>query len=203
MMNKTSEKLEQMLTGYESERRITQEEFMDWKDKYNWELIEGIPFKSRGVSLHHQRVNGNLMQELSWYVGDNPVSIYHYPLHVHLHLFEERSTMVQPDIAVYRDRCYNECLKEVGAPDFIVEVMMIETMHRDGNIKYELYKKYGVKEYWRVDPFAKQINKYVLNEFGKYEATYYSGDDQAFSTVLPGYKVSLEDAFATRRRGLL
>jgi Uma2 family endonuclease len=39
-----------------------------------------------------------------------------------------------------------------GAPDLIAEVLSPGTAHIDRRRKFRLYEKYGVREYWLVDP---------------------------------------------------
>lgn len=47
-----------------------------------------------------------------------------------------------------------------GAPDLIIEVLLPSTAPRDRGIKFEIYEKYGVREYWMVDPEARYIEVY-------------------------------------------
>ncbi len=49
-----------------------------------------------------------------------------------------------------------------GAPDLVVEVLSPSTAGRDRGKKFELYQKYGVREYWLIDTDAKFIEVYVL-----------------------------------------
>jgi len=51
-----------------------------------------------------------------------------------------------------------------GAPDLIIEILSPSTAYRDRGIKYEMYEKHGVREYWLVDPEAAFIEVYVLAE---------------------------------------
>ncbi len=39
-----------------------------------------------------------------------------------------------------------------GAPDLIAEILSPSTAHIDRKRKFRLYEKYGVREYWLVDP---------------------------------------------------
>ncbi|RXZ84188.1 Uma2 family endonuclease [Paenibacillaceae bacterium] len=39
-----------------------------------------------------------------------------------------------------------------GAPTIIIEVLSPSTALKDFNEKFNLYQKYGVQEYWVVDP---------------------------------------------------
>ena len=55
-----------------------------------------------------------------------------------------------------------------GAPDMVVEIISKSTKNRDYTTKKDTYEKYGVKEYWIVDPFIKSVSVYLLRD-GKYE----------------------------------
>lgn len=45
-----------------------------------------------------------------------------------------------------------------GAPDLIIEILSPSTAVKDKREKFQLYQKYGVKEYWIVDPEARYID---------------------------------------------
>jgi Uma2 family endonuclease len=47
-----------------------------------------------------------------------------------------------------------------GPPNIIVEVVSEETRHRDENDKRKLYERYGVDEYWIVDPVIDTMKIY-------------------------------------------
>lgn len=55
-----------------------------------------------------------------------------------------------------------------GTPDLVVEVLSKSTKKKDITVKKDTYEKFGVKEYWIVDPFIKSVSVYLLRE-GKYE----------------------------------
>ena len=55
-----------------------------------------------------------------------------------------------------------------GTPDLVVEVLSPSTARNDRFNKKALYEKYGVKEYWIVDPLGKTIEVYHLID-GKFE----------------------------------
>ena len=50
----------------------------------------------------------------------------------------------------------------VGAPELIVEVGSPSTRKRDLTIKRRLYERFGVEEYWTVDPELDTIAVYRL-----------------------------------------
>lgn len=55
-----------------------------------------------------------------------------------------------------------------GVPDMVVEVLSKSTKKNDVTIKKDTYEKFGVKEYWIVDPVMENIDVYVLRD-GKFE----------------------------------
>ncbi|MBR0289755.1 MAG: Uma2 family endonuclease [Selenomonadaceae bacterium] len=54
-----------------------------------------------------------------------------------------------------------------GAPDMVVEVLSNSTRKKDLTIKKDTYEAQGVREYWIVDPRAKSVMVYILQD-GKY-----------------------------------
>jgi Uma2 family endonuclease len=62
-------------------------------------------------------------------------------------------------------------------------------------VKRQLYGKYGVKEYWVVDPYKRAIEIYHLKgQTLKLKAT--SGEqDELVSTVMAGFTCKVESIF--------
>jgi Uma2 family endonuclease len=61
----------------------------------------------------------------------------------------------------------------------------------------QLYGKFGVQEYWIVDPRNRVIELYVL-ELGVLERKAVAGpDEEIVSTVLPGFHCRTSDIFAS------
>lgn len=49
-------------------------------------------------------------------------------------------------------------------PDLIVEIILPSSVVRDRKVKFQLYEKFGVKEYWIIDPINKIIEQYILKD---------------------------------------
>jgi Uma2 family endonuclease len=49
-----------------------------------------------------------------------------------------------------------------GVPDLIVEILSKGNAKHDSTIKKELYEKFGVQEYWIVNPDTKEALGYTL-----------------------------------------
>lgn len=125
----------------------------------------------------------------------------------------DRNTVVSPDVVIV---CDPEKIKErriEGAPDLVVEVLSPSTGKRDRTEKFALYERFGVKEYWIVEPAAQSVDVFLLKDgrfeydnhyanVGKEEFDDSTAEQQAeIHTVIPvtvcgGFDVDLKDIFA-------
>ena len=85
----------------------------------------------------------------------------------------ERRHLVQP-YAVTR-----------AAPDIAVEVLSPSTAAIDRGRKMRMFARYGVPEYWIVDPIRRRIEVHVLEEGSYRRAQVASVDDTVRSLLLP------------------
>jgi Uma2 family endonuclease len=82
-----------------------------------------------------------------------------------------------------------------GAPDLVVEILSPSTASDDRGIKYETYEKYGVREYWLVDPDAKYVEVY-RHEAGKFQRQGVYKPNQPFvSAALGGATINSQSWF--------
>jgi Uma2 family endonuclease len=81
-----------------------------------------------------------------------------------------------------------------GAPDLVLEILSPSTRERDLGEKLALYARFGIPEYWVVDPKARSITVYVLRG-DRYEPLPQE-DGIARSEVLPGLAIDVAALFA-------
>lgn len=76
-------------------------------------------------------------------------------------------TILQPDL-LYVSKGRRHIIKErvEGPPDLAIEIIS-GTGRRDRVEKLDLYARYGVAEYWIVDPDS-QLIEFLINENGRY-----------------------------------
>lgn len=127
------------------------------------ELIDGIIIMSPMRNVAHQQVLGKICIEIHRFVDAAKVGeMFMGPLDTYL---DENSNAVQPDLQVI--------LKENlgimgddgyihGSPNMVLEVFMPESRDHDLITKKELYERFGVKEYWVIDPADKLAIGYAL-----------------------------------------
>jgi len=100
--------------------------------------------------------------------------------------------VLQPDVVFFRpERAHLVDLDRAirHAPDLCVEILSTSTEANDRRRKLQMFARYGVPEYWVIDPVTESIEVYRL-ETGSYMlAQRVSEDDEVRSTVLPGARL--------------
>ena len=76
-----------------------------------------------------------------------------------------------------------------------MEILSPGTLERDKIVKKSLYGKYGVKEYWIVDPTGKLIEVLTLREEGFEVFGIFFLDDELTSMLLKNLRIPLREVF--------
>ena len=162
------------------------------EDGNRYELIEGELFVSCAPSLTHQGIVVSLLFAFSQYLRENPIGkVWPGPGVI----FSDFSGVI-PDV-IYIS---NERQKEIatgarvsGAPDLIIEILSpgAENERRDRHAKRQPYRKYGVKEYWIVDPEKRAIQVYRSSKL-RLVATL-SLRDEVTTPLLPGFSCKVKE----------
>lgn len=145
--------------------KFTYQDYAQLPDDKRYELIEGEFFLVPAPYLYHQRILRRFAMAISTYVEDRQLGeVFFAPCDVVL----SDINVVQPDlIFVSRERM--AILTEAniqGSPDLVVEILSVSTKQRDLGIKRNLYAKYGVRDYWIVDPESKTVEMLAWAESG-------------------------------------
>jgi Uma2 family endonuclease len=162
-----------------------------------YELVGGELVMVPSPDPEHQDIVGNLFTALSVHVRRHRLGkVYLAPLDVVLGEGEE-AEVVQPDLLyISPQRQDIIAQKEIrGAPDMVVEVLSPSTAQRDRTLKKKLYAKYGVPEYWIVDPEEETIEVLTLGERGYERAGLYHKNETLASPLLPGLRIPLDEIF--------
>ncbi|MBP5361438.1 MAG: Uma2 family endonuclease [Ruminococcus sp.] len=146
------------------DHKITAEEFFKLtpdNDSERYELINGEVFAQAAPSTSHQRITGGIYRKIGNYIESNSGKCESFisPFDVKL----DDDTVVQPDVLVVCDPSQIDDMRCNGAPDLIIEVTSSNYGH-DYVEKLALYKKYGVREYWIVDPLYKRVMVYFFEK---------------------------------------
>jgi Uma2 family endonuclease len=135
------------------------------EDGLRWELVQGEFVMTPAPSPRHQRVSRKLQYELMTQL-EKPgfAEVIDAPIDVVL----DELNVVQPDLAIVasaRRSIITERAVE-GPPDILVEILSPSSVDRDRHLKHTLYARFGVREYWIVDPIRGLLEAYRLADQG-------------------------------------
>lgn len=129
------------------------------------ELIDNRLYMSPGPIGKHQRVLRDLFLLLNEVVSNQKLGeVFFAPFDVYL---DEEANAVQPDIIFISSpnlHIVNDEDVIHGVPDLLIEVLSPGNPEHDTVTKKNLYERFGVKEYWIVDPATKSTAGYQLEK---------------------------------------
>lgn len=126
------------------------------------ELIDNVIYMSPSPVYKHQSVLQSIFRKLSDEVEDKSKGkVIIAPFDIYL---DEVSNAVQPDITIVLNGTsgLNESGHFHGVPDVVFEILSSGNKSHDLVKKKTLYEKFGVKEYWVIDPETKQAQGFKL-----------------------------------------
>ena len=189
-----------MSLAHQHQEIYSYKDYLTWSDNERWEIIEGVPYNmSPAPSRKHQDVLRELGIVIANYLKDATCTVYFAPFDVRLSKSqneEDVTNVVQPDIAVICDESKLDDRGCNGAPDFIIEIESPSSITHDSIHKFNLYERYGVKEYWIVDPLGGGIMTFILGEDGRYgRPQSYMPDKVINCHILKGLSIDLNEIF--------
>lgn len=126
------------------------------------EVIENQLFTAPSPTPYHQQACGDLFIEISLHVRKHQLGkVFFAPIDLYL---DSTANVVQPDIVfISKSNPLKIDAKGLkGAPDLIIEILSPGNEKYDLGKKKKLYEKFGVKEYWVVDPLTKDAEGFIL-----------------------------------------
>jgi len=174
--------------------KFTYHDYLQLPDDKRYELVEGELYLVPAPNLYHQRISREIVAVLYPHVRKYDLGeVFFAPCDV---VFSDIS-VVQPDlIFVSRERLAILAEANVqGAPDLVVEILSPSTGHRDLGIKRNLYAKYGVREYWIVDPDRKTVEVLSWTESGYRTEAVVPATGTLDSALFPDLELDLAEIF--------
>lgn len=172
--------------------RLTYEDYcLLPNDGKRYEIIDGELFVSPSPSRAHQKVVTRLVYYLLDFVMKHQLGeVYVAPFDVVFSRFD----VVEPDV-LYVSNARAEILTAAnvqGSPDLVVEVLSDSTEKIDRTTKLKLYARFGVREYWIVDPVSCSAEIYRATEAGLELARTLTAEDNLDSPLFPGFALALQ-----------
>jgi Uma2 family endonuclease len=163
-------------------------------DGRRYELMDGVLLMSPSPTPNHQFIVGRLFFYLCQRVDFAGLGrVLQAPVDVEL----APKTVCQPDVLVLLGKNVAKIAEKriVGAPDLAIEVASPGTAAYDRLTKIYAYARYGVQEYWIVDPRSCSIEVFVLENHGYHSLGMFEGKDTLPSQVVPGIRLIRVEQF--------
>lgn len=181
------------MAAIDMNKKYTADEFFEIIPETNekYELIDGEIVMQAAPSTVHQRMVGGLYSEFRNFIKSKGGKCEPFisPYDVKL----DDSNCLQPDLLVVCDPNKIDDKRCNGAPDFVVEVVSGDRS-LDFNKKLELYKSFGVKEYWIADPREERTVTYVFDNGRVTDVSIYPFDAAVPVNIFGGaLKITIND----------
>jgi Uma2 family endonuclease len=161
------------------------------EDGRRWELVDGDLLVSPSPTTRHQTVSRRLQFALMEQLERPGIAqVFDAPMDVVL----SDTDVVQPDLLVVADPGSVGDKAIVGVPDLVIEILSPSNPERDRYLKKSLYERFGVKEYWVVDPELGSVEAWVPGTDGRYtRRALWHAADTATAAGFPQVGVALAD----------
>lgn len=142
--------------------KLTMAEYVELPDDGNrYEILDGDLYMTPAPVPRHQKISRRLQFILYEAFEKRGLGeVYNAPIDVVLGDHD----ICQPDIAlVLAEELDIIGEKNIqGAPTLLIEILSPSTRRKDVLLKSNIYARFGVKDYWIVDPDIDQIDFYRL-----------------------------------------
>ncbi len=185
-------KTKETITRYKAgKKKWTYSDYVNLPDDHNrYEMLEGELLMTPSPVTIHQQVSRELgFHMISFVKKNNLGEVFIAPLDVK---FSE-TNVTEPDL-LFVPKENKEIIKEEniqGAPDLIVEILSPYSSEIDKGKKKDIYQKFGVKEYWIIEPTQQWIEIFILQDdkYKLHQQIEKSG--KIFSEVLKGFDLDI------------
>lgn len=184
---------EVLMTTIDRNAHYTVEDYQKLPESAPFQLIHGkLEYMPSPFDIH-QRIALRLTLLLGAYIELNGLGALRFaPLDVHF----DKDNVYQPDLLfISNERMHILQDFVYGAPDLIIEILSRSTADKDKNEKLETYGKFGVKEYWMIDPKEETVIVYLQKEHSLAFEGEYGKQDKLMGSVLKGFEMEVAKVF--------
>ena len=177
---------------------LTYEDFLLFpEDGKRHELMEGEHYVTPSPNTRHQTISSALHRILGPFIHEHRLGVlFAAPMDVVLSDID----VVEPDL-LFVASARKTIIQEPhihGAPDLVIEILSERTRKVDEVTKRKLYERYGVQEYWIVDPELELVKVYRLTgeRYGRGIEVTKEGGEVLTTPLFSGLSLPLSDLFA-------
>lgn len=150
----------------EAATRASVKDYQQLPEGAKYQLIDGEIITMPSPTVKHQKISLKLTLILGAIIEQKNLGTFLYsPMDVYL----DEENVLQPDL-LFVSKTREKIIKKDGihgAPDVVIEILSPHTAYYDNKKKRLLYEKYGVREYWLIDPEDKEVIGYHRDEKDK------------------------------------
>ena len=173
-------------------KRWSYDEYHTLGDNQRYEVIDGELLMLPGPDTQHQAWIRELTLSLGAYIKTRSLGqLLPSPIDVVL----DSENIVQPDLTFVGRSSLGTIGKQsiVGVPSLVVEIVSLSTIGVDRYKKRRLYSRFGIGEFWVVDPGNAAVEVLVLNGQDYDLISVAAKQGSLRSTVLEGFEVDVSE----------
>lgn len=163
-------------------------------DGIRYELVDGT---LQAMSPAPHPIHQLVCQEVSFYLKQT-CQLEYITFVAPIDVILSENEVRQPDIAMIHKSRVNLVTNRgiEGSPDLVVEILSPSSIKRDRKDKSNTYARYGIREYWLIDPVQKALEQYILKEKGYILNEVYMEEQIVQSEYISCASLSMADIFS-------
>lgn len=167
--------------------RMTADAYLELADDgQRYELIDRVICLSPSPSFRHQRIITEIAFDIRRHISESGNGAVVVEIDVKL----SNDLVYRPNLIYLCESKASQCDDHVKVvPDVVVEVVLPDSGPMDRQTKRNDYERFGVGEYWLIDPIAKSFEFWQLHD-GTF-VTVDAADDAFDSETIPGFQLKL------------
>lgn len=176
-------------------RNLTWDDLKDLpEDAGRTEIVDGDLVVSPTPSYYHQRIATALTAAIYPFVKQKALGEF-FGSAVHIVLAEHVN--FEPDLCFLATQNLHRLQSPVIAwpPDLVIEIISEGNRTHDTVVKFQNYERYGVAEYWVVDPRDQRINVWSLRQGGYVSLGAFGPGERLQTRVLTGLELDPAEIF--------
>jgi Uma2 family endonuclease len=175
--------------------RMTAEAFLALGETdEHYELIDGVVCMSPTPSPLHQKILRLIQRQLEAFIDANPGFDFYPDTDVTI----DSRYVLAPDLTCYRPGRVPAMPQRLTVPpDLAIEILSPSNRAYDLTQQRALYERFGVGEYWVIDPATGNVRCFRLHE-GRFEEAAVDGETLE-SSMLTGFVLDLKPLRAVVR----
>ncbi len=172
----------------------SQTKFLEMEERY--EIVEGVKYDLQpSPVVNHQKISGAFYLALHQTCHPNGTILY-----APIDLYLDDDNQFQPDL-VFILHEHESIIKEKrieGTPDLVLEILSPSTSQNDKIRKKRQYERFGVNEYWIIDPIHCTVDQFVIENKAYILHGTYGFGDQLTSPMLSCVSIDIDNIFSAK-----